>query len=73
MVAKTKRVKRYNLVLPEDLFDELQAVADQEQTTVVDVIRKFIKLGLLVVQADKSPDSKIIIREGETERELIFV
>ena len=62
-------VKRYNLVLPEALFNEVQKIADAEHTTVVDLLRRFIKLGLLATQ----PNVTLIIREGGRERELLLL
>ena len=66
-------MKRYNLVLPEVLFNEVQRVADEHQTTVVDILRRFIKLGLLAAQIEETPDSALIIRQGATEKQLILV
>lgn len=73
MEAKTNNVKRYNLVLPEDLFNEVQKVADSRQTTVVDILRRFIKLGLLAAQIEESPDSTFLIRQGNVEKQIILV
>lgn len=63
-------VKRYTLVLPQDLFDEVQEVADARHTTVVGQLRQFIKLGLLAARLEEEPDSALLIREGESEKEI---
>lgn len=68
-----RSVKRYNLVLPSELFDEVQKIADERHTTVVEVLKQFIRLGLIVDQAEKSPDTSIVIRQGDKEREIILV
>ncbi len=68
-----KELKRYNLALPEELFNEVQRVADEKQTTVVELLRKFIKLGLLAVTVENKPDAELVIREGERERQLILL
>ena len=70
---RTSGVKRYSLVLPEDLFTALQTLADQRQTTVVDLIRRFIKLGLIAAKVEDTPGVALLIREGETEREIILL
>jgi hypothetical protein len=62
--AKTP-VKRYNLVLPEELFQQLQDLADRRHTTVVELIRKSIKIALLVAEAEESPDKAFTIGEGK--------
>lgn len=73
MDEKPTAIKRYNLVLPEELFNEVQRIADDRQTTVVDILRRFIKLGLLADRIEKSSDSALIIREGDIERQIILV
>jgi hypothetical protein len=70
---RTPGLKRYSLVLPEDLFTAIQALADQRQTTVVDLIRRFIKLGLIAAKIEDTPDAALIIREGDTERQIILL
>ena len=65
--------KRYNLVLPEELFNEVQTVADRHHTTVLEVLRRFIKLGLLVAQAEESPDTAFLIRKGNEEQRLLLL
>ncbi len=65
--------KRYNLILPQDLFDEVQRIADDRQTSVVDMLRRFIKLGLLAIQVEESPGAALLIREGDTEKEIILL
>jgi hypothetical protein len=66
-------MKRYSLVLPEDLFTAIQELADQRQTTVVDLIRRFIKLGLIAAKVEDTPGAALIIREGDTERQIILL
>ena len=68
-----KATKRYTLVLPEALFDELQGLADTRGTTVADLLRRFVKLGLLAIRVEEDPDSALIIREGGTEREILLL
>ncbi len=66
-------MRRYNLVVPEELFGKVEDIAEQKQMTVVEVLRRFIRLGLLLVEAENTPGTEFIIREGDTERKLIFV
>ena len=65
--------KRYNLVLPTHLYEEVQILADEQDTSVLDLLKRFIKIGLLVVKLSRSPDTSLIIREGGREREVLFV
>jgi hypothetical protein len=72
-VAQTTKTKRYNLVLPEGLYDEVHGLAARRHTTVVELIRRFIKLGLLVAKAEESPDTAFLIREGDKEQQLVLL
>jgi hypothetical protein len=66
------KLYRYNLALPTDLFEELKEAADTRGMTVVEVLRKFIKLGLLVLDTQDKPGSALIIREGDAERQILI-
>ena len=72
-VQRSGAAKRYSLVLPDELFAAVQELADRRQTTVVDIIRRCIKLGLIAARVEDMPGAALIIREGEIEREIIFV
>jgi ATP-dependent Clp protease ATP-binding subunit ClpA len=72
-LERDKGLKRYNLVLPEDLYQQVQALAERDNTTVVEVLRRFIKLGLLATRVSEAPDSALIIREGGREREILML
>jgi hypothetical protein len=60
---------RYNLKLPRELFDELQAVADAKHTSVAEVIRQFIRLGTLATK----PGVEIVLREPNKESVILFL
>ena len=66
-------IKRYNLSLPDDLFNSIHELADKEHSTVLEILRKFIKLGLVAANISKDSNSKLIIREGDVEREILLL
>jgi ATP-dependent Clp protease ATP-binding subunit ClpA len=72
-IERERTLKRYNLALPEELYDEVQALADRQQTTVVELLRRFIRLGLLATEIQQRPDAALIIREGDREREILLL
>jgi hypothetical protein len=63
MASARGEMKRYTFELPAELFIEIRQVANKQHTTVVDVIRKYIKLGLAI---EKTPDNALYIREGDS-------
>ncbi len=65
--------RRYSLVMPEELFAEVERLAQRQNTTVVDLLRRFTRLGLLAMQIQERPDAALLIREGGVERQLLLL
>lgn len=73
MTKQTKKpVHRYNLGLPQELFDGLQTIANNENTTVLEVIKQFVKLGFIAYDIQHNENKALIIRDGDTEREIVL-
>ncbi len=72
-VLTQDRLKRYNLSLPVELYEGLEVLADEKHTTMLELIRKFIKLGLLVSEVEKDPEAMFLIRQGDSEREVVML
>jgi hypothetical protein len=66
-------LKRYNLVLTEEMYAELEKVAHKRHTSMVEILRRYIKLGLLVEQIDERPGAELLIREGARERQIVLL
>ena len=64
---------RYNLSIPDELMEKLKDIADEHNTTVVEVIRKSIKLGLVAFAIESKPDSALILKEGDRERQIVLL
>ena len=61
-------MKRYNLEIPNELYDEVQRIANGEGVTVLTIFRRFIKMGLIVADVEKSGGwVQIVTAEGETQ------
>jgi hypothetical protein len=72
-VSRKPASKRYNLVLPNNLFEEVQALAEKEDTSVLDLLKRLIRIGVVIDKLSQSPDTTLIVREGDRERELMFL
>lgn len=57
-------MKHYNLVVPEALFAEVEAIANRRQTTVAAIMRQFVKIGLLAVRIEEDDSMDLLVREG---------
>jgi len=65
--------RRYNLALPGDLYDELQKLAEKNGTSIVEMLRRFIRLGLLAARLQEDPNSALLIRDGDTETRVLLL
>lgn len=73
MSTNKKKTKRYNLALPESLYNELGQAADERGVTIVELLRYFIKLGLLLIKLMEKENISFLVREGDKEREIIIL
>lgn len=65
-------IKRYNLKLSLEMFDALDLIAKQEATSMLVVIQRFLRLGILLYQATRA-GKQIVIRDGKEEKEVILL
>ena len=69
MNARKQNPRRCTFELPPDLYDQLSRAAEENQTTTVQMLRQFIKLGLMASR----PDTVVLIREGGKEQPIVLV
>jgi hypothetical protein len=69
MYPQKQTPKRCTFELPNDMYESLSQVAEDNQTTTVDMLRKYIKLGLLA----SKPGTVVLLREGEKEQPVMLV
>jgi hypothetical protein len=65
--------KRYQLDLPTDLHEQLQKIANEDGTTVANVIRNYVGFGLAMRKIANRPDTQLLVRDGDTTREIVFI
>ena len=60
---------RYNLELPTDIYKKLKTIADQEGTTLADLLRRATKLLLFVRSIKEDPSAHLLVeRDGEIQQ-----
>jgi hypothetical protein len=64
--------RRYSLVLPLEVWTELEKVADEHGTTMVDLIRRYLKLGLIVTNAEKQ-NKALVLKDDLSEQEIRII
>ena len=64
MAEKPKR-RRYSLVMDESTFNEIEEVAFKLDSNLVDVIKRFLRLALLIYKYQQDPDVKVMIHKKD--------
>ena len=63
---------RINLVLPDEQMEQVQAVAKDRKEAITDTLRRYVRMGLLVDEMEKS-GGELIARRAESEQRLILL
>lgn len=63
---------KMKVALPPDLYGELQEIANRHKLSVIQLLIKIIKCGLLMVYVEENhkDGARIFIRDNEGEREI---
>ena len=65
--------KRFNIMLPVRLLDDLEKFAEEEQVTVIDLIRDGLRFYLTVLRATRGTKGEFIYREEGTNKEKTLI
>lgn len=57
--------QRYTLTLPTELYQELTTLADRRGMTIKELVRQFMKLGLLVAKFEETPNTGLFLKEQQ--------
>lgn len=57
--------QRYTLSLPEAIYEEIRLKSDKHNTSIREVVRQCLKLGLIAMEISENPDKALIIREKQ--------
>jgi LysM repeat protein len=71
-VPSRKRA-RYHLSMPVSLHEELQVIADEEQVSIAEIMRRFLKLGVVASKLGQSQDAHLCIANGDTIQQIIVL
>jgi len=62
--ATGKRMKQAHFVMPESLYDEIQRLAEQNQTSVADRMRRYVALGLVTDRMTSGDQGAVPLEEA---------
>ena len=63
---------RYNLTMSTSDFKNLQQIAEQEETTMADLLRKATKLLFFVRSIKEDPDARLLVERGDEIQEIVL-
>lgn len=62
------------ILVPPELSAELTRIADSRGVKVVELMRQFIKLGMLAAMIEEDPNSALVIRQVDgIDQELLLI
>jgi hypothetical protein len=69
-MSQTSRT-RYNLEIPTTTYRTLKKIAEQEGTTVADLLRRATKLLLFVRSVKDDPGARLLVERGGEIQEIV--
>jgi hypothetical protein len=63
--------KNYNLSLSIETYNHLQKIAEQEGTTLAEMLRKAIKWLLFIRTIKMDPDARLLVKQDGEIKEII--
>lgn len=70
--AEKGKPKRYNMVMPQVLWEEVSRVSQKRGTSVAETLRMSVRLGLEIERALDN-GGKLIKRVGDKDTELLLI
>ena len=67
---KTKT--NYNMAIPSDTYKSLKKIAEQDGTTIAELLRRAIKWFLFVRTVKLDPEARLLVEQGGETREIII-
>lgn len=63
----------FHLRMPAALNEEIEAIAARYGVSKTELMRRFLKLGLVSIALQEHPTDALIVREGDTEKEVMLI
>lgn len=65
--------RRLNVIFSKEQFETLQRLADIQKINLSDALRQAINISDLVVKANADPETKILLKKGNSIQELRII
>ena len=67
-----KQATNYNLSIPEDSYRQLKRIADEEGTSLAELLRKATKLFLYLRSIKQDSNARFLVERGDVIQEIIL-
>lgn len=67
-----KDIKRYSLALPSSTYNKIKEVAQEEEKTILQIFKEFLKIGLYVYECQKE-GKRVVIEDGKKRKEIFIL
>ena len=71
LTTDREKVRKLQLVMPIELYEELAQAALQNDESLDEILRRFIKVGFLVEKL-RAIGAILVVREANAEREVVL-
>ena len=61
----------YNLSIPTETHRNLKKIAEQEGTTIAELLRKATRLLLYIRSIKENPDARLLVERGDDLQEIV--
>lgn len=66
-----KETTSYNLSIPTDTYRKIKKIAEQEGTSVAELLRRATKLLLFVRSIKQDPDARLLVERGGEIQQIV--
>lgn len=60
--SKSRKERRYNLALSEGDFETVKKIAEEERTSFLQVVQRFVRIGIMIYNAIRQDKGQVILR-----------
>lgn len=64
-------MKRYNMVIPTELYNDVEALANSKHIAVIELLRNFIKFGMTISKLNDE-GAEIIVRQNGVDKQILI-
>ncbi len=70
--AAALKTERMNLSIEPEIYDELMAIAAEKHLKTIDVVRRFIRLGLAINRLE-AQGCELVLKNGNSEKKVVLI